>query len=100
MDQAVPRDQLYTQSTVVHGRAMALLVRQVRLRRAAERKMRMVQQQLHHAHPPLGRKAQPDLPYQQRHDPPMDHCTLCVQLVPWHCLIHAGILSTDHNILN
>lgn len=48
-DGAVPRDQLYQQAVGVHGRTLSALVRQVRLRRAAEQKLRMVQTELHHA---------------------------------------------------
>lgn len=40
------RDDLYTRCLQVHAKAMDLLVRQVRLRRAAERKVSVLKEQL------------------------------------------------------
>eukprot|EP00064_Thunnus_orientalis_P026297 superscaffoldBa00016196_g26796 len=46
-DEAVPRRQLYEQSVGVHGRVCHKIAKEIRLRRAAEMKLRMEQQQKH-----------------------------------------------------
>ena len=46
MDQAIGRPALYGNLIWVHGRAIALLVKEVRLRRAAEKKAALLSRQL------------------------------------------------------
>lgn len=46
LDSGVTREQLYAQSAAVHSRVMGLLVRQVRLKRAAEKKASFLEKEL------------------------------------------------------